>query len=374
MPYPQFDRRQVLFKPLTLRPNKKAIDRDQIDPAQTPRPLVESEQMVFTDMVQRIAMARKNKRPVMLTFGAHTIKNGLAPVLIRLIERGWITHLATNGAGIIHDWEFAFQGASSEDVRGNVARGEFGNWQETGFNLNLALNLGAFEGCGYGESVGRMIAREGLHIPTLAELDRLLTSPLPDTPEAFEHRAAAADCRAIIQRFALKPGWLAIPHPWKSRSIQARAFELSIPFTGHPMFGHDIIYNHPMNHGASIGRAAERDFLSFAESVARIEGGVYLSVGSAVMSPMIFEKSFSMAQNVALQKNAKPIRDLLIVTVDLAESGWDWTRGEPPENDPAYYQRYNKSFSRMGGTLRTLSMDNRDFLLHLAQRLNQPGN
>jgi hypothetical protein len=370
MPYPQFDRRQVHFKPLTDRPNKKDIEQDQIDPAQTPRPLVESERMVFAEILRRIVTARKNKRPVMLTFGAHTIKNGLAPVLIRLIERGWITHLATNGAGIIHDWEFAFQGASSEDVRGNVARGEFGNWQETGFNLNLALNLGAFEGCGYGESVGRMIAQEGLQIPDPADLDRILISPLPDTPEAFEHRAAAADCRALLQRFNLKPGWLAIPHPWKSCSIQARAFELSVPFTGHPMFGHDIIYNHPMNHGASIGRAAERDFLSFAESVTRIQGGVYLSVGSAVMSPMIFEKSFSMAQNVALQATGKTIQDLLIVTVDLAQAGWDWTQGEPPENNPAYYQRFNKSFSRMGGTLRYLSMDNRDFLLQLVQGLN----
>jgi len=144
---------------------------------------------------------------------------------------------------------------------------------------------------------------------------------------------------------------------------------LGIPFTGHPMFGHDIIYNHPMNHGASLGRAAERDFLTFAESVTRIEGGVYLSVGSAVMSPMIFEKAFSMAQNVALQKTGKPIQDFLIGTVDLAEAGWDWTRGEPPENNPAYYQRFNKSFSRMGGTLRYLAMDNRDFLLHLAARL-----
>jgi hypothetical protein len=369
MPHPQFDRRQVLFKPLTVRSNKKTIDRDHIDPTQTPRSLTESERSLFVEVLQRITTARNNKRPVMLTFGAHTIKNGLAPVLIQLLERGWITHLATNGAGIIHDWEFAFQGASSEDVRGNVARGEFGNWQETGFNLNLALNLGALEGCGYGESVGRMIAREGLLIPDPADLDRILTAPLPDTPEGFERRAAAADGRAILQRFGLKPGWRAIPHPWKSYSIQARAFELGIPFTGHPMFGHDIIYNHPMNHGASIGRAAERDFLSFAESVTRIEGGVYLSVGSAVMSPMIFEKSFSMAQNVALQQTGKSIGDFLIVTVDLAEAGWDWSRGEPPETDPAYYQRFNKSFSRMGGTLRYLSMDNRDFLLHLAARL-----
>lgn len=372
MPYPQFDRQQVQFKSLSLRPNKKNIARDQIDPSQTPRPLSDAEQPIFGELCQRMVAARKKRRPVMLTFGAHTIKNGLAPVLIRLIEGGWISHLATNGAGVIHDWEFAFQGASSEDVRGNVERGEFGNWQETGFNLNLALNLGSFAGYGYGESIGQMIAREGLEIPDPAELDRFLISPLPDTPEGFARRAAAADCRAILQRFNLEPGWRSIPHPWKAFSIQARAFELGIPFTGHPMFGHDIIYNHPMNHGASLGRAAERDFLTFAESISRIEGGVYLSVGSAVMSPMIFEKAFSMAQNIALQQTRKTIQDLLIVTVDLAKAGWDWTRGEPPENNPAYYQRFNKSFSRMGGTLRYLAMDNRDFLLHLAQQLKVP--
>jgi len=372
MTHPLFDRRQVQFKPLVVRANKKRIDADHVPPAQCPRPLREAERRIFDELLPRIVAARRNRRPVMLAFGAHTIKNGLAPVLIRLIEAGWITHLATNGAGIIHDWEFAFQGATSEDVRGNVARGEFGNWQETGFLINLALNLGAMEGCGYGESVGRLIAREGLQIPDPAELDRRLAGPLPDSPEGYEQRAAEADGRAILHRFNLTPGWMAVPHPWKAFSIQGRAYELGVPFTGHPMFGHDIIYNHPMNRGAAIGRTAERDFLAYAAQVAQIEGGVYLSVGSAVMSPMIFEKSFSMAQNVALQKTGQPIRDLLIVTVDLAEAGWDWSRGEPPETDPAYYQRFNKSFNRMGGTLRYLSMDNRDFLLHLAQGLPRP--
>lgn len=91
--------------------------------------------------------------------------NGLAPVFIRLMERGWVTHLATNGAGIIHDWEFSFQGKSSEDVRANVLEGNFGIWQETGFTINLALIVGAYEGLGYGESVGSMIENECLNIP-----------------------------------------------------------------------------------------------------------------------------------------------------------------------------------------------------------------
>ena len=101
----------------------------------------------------------------MLAFGAHTIKNGMSPTLIALMEEGWVTHLSTNGAGIIHDWEFAFQGKSSEDVKENVEHGQFGIWDETGFYINLALIVGAYEGLGYGESVGKMISGEGLHIP-----------------------------------------------------------------------------------------------------------------------------------------------------------------------------------------------------------------
>ncbi len=102
---------------------------------------------------------------------AHAIKNGLGPVFLGLIERGWLTHLATNGAGVIHDWEFAFQGQSCEHVGPMVAEGQFGNWQETGFNINLAFNIGAFEGRGYGESVGAMIENEGLDVPVDAELE-----------------------------------------------------------------------------------------------------------------------------------------------------------------------------------------------------------
>ncbi|MEZ6074032.1 MAG: hypothetical protein R3C10_28085 [Pirellulales bacterium] len=139
------------------------------------------------------------------------------------------------------------------------------------------------------------------------------------------------------------------------------------------MFGHDIIYNHPMNNGASLGRAAERDFLTFAESVSRLSGGVYLSIGSAVMSPMVFEKSLSITQNVAIQQGRR-IENHSIYIVDLAKSNWDWSQGEPPQDDPAYYLRYNKSFSRMGGQMRYVTADNRDFLLQLCHSLPESAN
>ena len=114
------------------------------------------------------AAARRDDRPVMMVFGAHAIKNGLGPVFLQLMHDGWVTHLATNGAGIIHDWEFAFQGKSCENVEVMVREGRFGNWDETGFFINLALNVGAYEGKGYGESVGAMIQNEGLTIPSAA--------------------------------------------------------------------------------------------------------------------------------------------------------------------------------------------------------------
>ncbi|MCX7017240.1 MAG: hypothetical protein NTW86_32530, partial [Candidatus Sumerlaeota bacterium] len=233
------------------------------------------------------------------------------------------------------------------------------------YYINLAINVGAHEGKGYGESVGVMIETEGLDIPAAEALEgRILDTARTDPGRA----AASADLLSIVRQFRLPAGRMAIAHPWKRYSVQAAAYRLGVPLTGHPMFGHDIIYNHPMNHGASIGRAAQRDFLSFAESVSRIDGGVYLSVGSAVMSPMIFEKSLSMAQNLAIQAG-RYIDHHHIVIVDLAESKWDWGQGEPPMDHPDYYLRYYKTFHRMGGTLRYLSADNRDFLLALCQAL-----
>jgi hypothetical protein len=136
------------------------------------------------------------------------------------------------------------------------------------------------------------------------------------------------------------------------------------------MIGQDIIYCHPLCSGAAVGRTAERDFLIFADTISRIGGGVYLSVGSAVMSPMVFEKAFSMAQNLHLQKAGRPIEGHFIVAVDLTPLSWDWqTEGEPPADNPAYYLRFCKTFSRVGGSMRYACGNNRDFLLALCQAL-----
>ena len=367
MPFPKLDRTKVIMKPLSKRPNKKNIETDHVMPGHEPANMSVDSERIIAELARKVHKAISSGRPVMLTFGAHTIKNGLAPVLIELLNKGWVTHLATNGAGIIHDWEFAFQGETSEDVRTNVAVGEFGNWYETGFYINLALVIGAYRGLGYGESIGRMIHREQLQVPSKDELEKAAQINISSNPG---FAAAALDLLSVVQQFDIRPGTMNIPHPFKHFSVQAKAFEMQTPFTGHPMFGHDIIYNCPLNLGSAIGRVAQHDFLSFAHSVSRISGGVYISLGSAVMSPMIFEKSMSMAQNLASQEGGT-IDGHEIFVVDLAESRWDWSKGEPPEDNPDYYLRLNKTFSRMGGNMKYLTADNRDFLLTFCREMDR---
>jgi len=368
MSFPQIDRRQLRIRPLSERRNKLNIDRDYVALDADPGKLTPQAEAALQKTAEHILNARNNDRPVIMAFGAHTIKNGLGPILVHLLEQGWLQHLATNGAGIIHDWEFAFQGETSEDVKRYTAEGQFGIWEETGFHLNLAILLGAYDGLGYGEAVGRLILEDGHHIPPEEELIAVL-GQASSSAVAAERAAAAADLLATIKRFDLRAGPLPVEHPWKHTSAQAAAFRLGIPFTAHPMIGHDIIYTHPMNHVAAIGRSAQRDFLSFAHSVTRLSGGVYLSVGSAVMSPMIFEKSMSMANNLGHQ-TGEPINNHFIAVVDLAESHWDWSNGEPPLNSPDYYLRYCKTFSRMGGEMCYVTADNRDFMLALYRKLN----
>ncbi|HUX21692.1 MAG TPA: hypothetical protein VMW69_10675 [Spirochaetia bacterium] len=360
-----FDRKRLTLRPLAERENRVDIEKDHVTVRTSHRtlPLVMQERVAAA--AAGIKRAREQERPVILAFGAHLIKNGLAPVLIQFLEEGWITHLATNGAGIIHDWEFAYQGASSEHVQKNIESGLFGLWQETGFNLNLAIIVGAFQGLGYGESVGALVSNDGLDIPSTDELMKVIG----EATQEPERAAAAADLLGAIKSHGLESGLLKVTHPYKAYGLQAAAYRLGIPYTAHPMFGHDIIYTHPMNLGAAIGRTAERDFLAFAGAVEEIEGGVYLSIGSAVMSPMVFEKSISMAQNIAIQ-NKGPIRDFSLYIVDLAESDWDWQTGEPPESDPAYYVRYLKSFSRVGGRMNYIQADNRDFLISLYREIH----
>jgi hypothetical protein len=368
MPYLKFNRDQLRVGKLSERDSRISILTDSITLNQEPKALSVENIRLVEKTATKIRSARGKESAVILAFGAHTIKNGMSKVLIALLEEGWVTHLATNGAGIIHDWEFAFQGKSGEDVRKNVDKGQFGIWEETGFYINLAIAVGAYEGSGYGESIGKMISKEGLQIPEITDLKDYVLNNISENPDTS---ASAIDLYSILNKYRIKAGFLSIPHPYKKYSVQAAAYDSGIPFTGHPMIGQDIIYCHPMNSGAAIGRTAMNDFLSFANSVSNLENGVYLSVGSAVMSPMIFEKSLSMAQNVKIQNNSH-IDNHYMLIADLARSEWDWQKnGEPPVDNPAYYLRFCKTFSRMGGEMDYLSVDNRDFLLALYQKLNE---
>jgi hypothetical protein len=154
--------------------------------------------------------------------------------------------------------------------------------------------------------------------------------------------------------------------------VLACAFRRSLPFTVHPGIGYDIVTNHPMFRGAAIGRAADIDFRRFGGSVDRLDGGVVLSVGSAIMAPQVFEKSLSCVNNIRLQSKKRTVQDHSFFVVDIQDGGkWDWSHGEPPKDNPAYYLRFCKSFSRMGGTMEYLQCDNVVFLHNLLALLTK---
>jgi hypothetical protein len=365
MPYPAIDAKQLRVFPLSDRRNLLRIADElnkTLSDAAPPSPAVDRQ---IQQLAERILAAQRSGAAIMLTYGAHLIKNGGGPLLCRLIEHGLVTHLATQGAGVIHDWEFAFQAESGESVRENAPAGTFGSWDETGRWLNLAVLVGAAEGLGMGEAVGRMIVEDRLVIPTAA----LLRQEIVANP-AHPLTAAKADLLATIETHHLPTGTLTIPHPHKQYSVLAAAYRHKVAMTIHPGIGYDIITNHPLYHGAAIGRAATTDVRIFAASVERLDGGVYMSVGSAIMSPQVFEKAFSAANNLRAAAGRPLLSKHYIAIVDLQDGGgWDWSQGEPPSTNPAYYLRFCKSFYRMGGTLDYIRCDNRAFLVHLLRKL-----
>ena len=297
----------------------------------------------------------------MLIYGAHLLRNGSAQILDRMMEKGWLTHLATNGAGTIHDFEYAYLGQSTESVRDNVEAGTFGAWEETGRSIMLALLSGALNGNGYGVSLGKWIAEDGSELPMPHHLQQALTTN-PGNPRA----GAQADCLQIMEQFKLNGGFQACEHPWKHGSILACAYQRGIPVSVHPGIGYDIITNHPMFRGSVVGRAAEIDFGLFSEAVERLDDGVALSVGSAIMGPQVFEKSLSCVHNLRRQDGRENVAGHTIHVVDLQDGGnWDWTEGEPPKTNPAYYLRFCKSYSRMGGRMHYIQCDNAAFIHQL---------
>ena len=363
------DLKKIKVLPLAQRKSLTTIQEILVDPDQPAPACPPAMQATLRACAATIRAARQRDASVILMFGAHLVKNGLHAVVNRLVERGFITHLATNGAGIIHDWELSFLGKTAESVRDNVATGTFGTWDETGRNIHLALMAGALQGLGFGQSLGRFIEEGGTTLPPVAKLESDLCSS-PSHPLA---PARAELLRAMVAH-KLPEGKIAVEHPHKATSLLATAFRQNVAFSVHPGIGYDIIANHPMFRGAVIGRAADTDFRVIGGSIERLEGGVVMSVGSAIMAPQVFEKSLSCVNNLRLQAKRPILQDHTIYVVDLQDGGnWDWTRGEPPKDNAAYYLRFCKSFSRMGGAMHYAQCDNGVFLQNLLQLLTADG-
>lgn len=347
--------------PLSERRHLTRADDILIAPESSPSACSARNAQLIARCADAIVQARARGATVMLIYGAHLLRNGAALILERMMGAQWLTHLATNGAGTIHDWEYAWHGASTESVEMNVANGTFGTWHETATNIHLAILAGALDGWGYGRSLGRLIHDDGVTLPKPAELVMAIAGQPTD-----RLTAARADLLRTMTEQAWPSGRIAIEHRWKHASILCQAYKHGVPLTVHPGIGYDIISNHPVFNGAAIGRAGEWDFKLFGGSLDNLDGGVVLSVGSAIMGPQVFEKSISCVNNLRLQSGRPVVHDHSIFVVDLQDGGgWDWTQGEPPKTNAAYYLRFCKSYSRMGGAMHYLQCDNVAFIHHL---------
>jgi len=362
---PRQDWTKLKVFPLAERKSLAKADDILVDPASAPPTCSDEAAGHIEECVRRIRKARERGASVVLMYGAHLLRNGSALILDDLMRKGWITHLATNGAGTIHDWEYAWIGRSTESVRDNVATGSFGSWDETGRNILLSMMAGGLEGKGYGESLGRYILEDGAALPSLEELREQIVAE-PEHPLT----AQRADVLRIMKQFQIPGGRIQIEHPWKQASILAHAYRNDVAMTVHPGIGYDIIANHPMYDGGIVGRAATVDFRTIGDSVELLDEGVVLSVGSAIMAPQVFEKTLSNVNNLRLSAGRPIVQGHSIYVVDLQDSGnWDWNSGEPPKTNPAYYLRFCKSFVRMGGDMKYVQCDNRTFVHQLLHAL-----
>ncbi|MFO0796182.1 MAG: hypothetical protein U0804_01830 [Gemmataceae bacterium] len=365
MPVQPLDLSRLKVLPLAERHSLTRAADILLDPDSPPKPCSEQNTALIADCAANIRAARERGASVMLVYGAHLLRNGAARILERMMANGWLTHLATNGAGTIHDWEYAWFGASTESVEMGVAGGHFGTWHETATNIHLAVMAGALDGLGYGRALGRFIHDDGATLPDPAELARLISAD-PLHPLT----SARADLLRAIHEQRWPAGRVRVEHRWKHASILGEAYRHDVPVTVHPGIGYDIVSNHPVFSGAALGRGGEWDFKLFGGSVDALDGGVVLSVGSAIMGPQVFEKSLSCVNNLRLQAGRGVVSGHAIYVVDLQDGGgWDWTQGEPPKTNPAYYLRFCKSYSRMGGAMHYAQCDNAAFVHHLYRTL-----
>lgn len=218
----------------------------------------------LTAIARKIADSKRKKKTVLLGMGAHPIKVGLSPLIIDFMERGIIHAVALNGAGVIHDFELAYMGETSEDVAATLKDGSFGMGEETGSFINEAITEGSKNQLGVGAAVGAAILKNRL--------------------------------------------------PHRKLSILATAARLGIPVTSHIAIGTDIIHMHPKADGSALGDCSLRDFRTLTSVVASLGDGVYLNFGSAVVLPEVFLKAVSLARNLG-----NPVQKLTTVNLDFLQ-------------------------------------------------------
>ncbi len=310
MPHEGFDRSRLRLRPLAEREHD--LDLSVImDLADAP---AEPPDAALGELAERILAARARGGQVIVALGAHVIRAGVQRFLIDLMERGVITHLAGNGAVAIHDFEFALIGATTESVAKYIRTGEFGLWRETG-RLNDLARIAADEGIGFGEAVGREIASGNF--------------------------------------------------PHADLSVLAAAYRLGVPATLHVSIGYDIVHEHPNCDGAALGAAGYTDFLVFARAIEGLEGGAYLTFGSAVMGPEVYLKALAMARNVAHQEGRR-IDDITTAVFDLRPLSKDHHQ-PPAKSDPDYYFRPWKTI-----LVRTVADGGRSFYFRLDHAVSVP--
>jgi len=291
--HPIFDRTKLRVLPLAER--EHLLTLSDIPPLDAePPPLGDKGMVALRRAAEAVREARGNGRAVIWCMGAHVVRRGLGPHIVDLARRGFITHVATNGAGAIHDFEFALIGATTESVARYIQEGQFGLWEETGRGLNEAFREGAAEGIGAGACVGRMIAEDGL----------------------------------------------GFTFPHKDVSFLAGLWRLGVPATVHIAIGQDIIHEHPACDGAALGAVSYHDFLLFTASMEKLGGGVFLNFGTQVMGPEVYLKALAMVRNVAHRRGER-IDHFVNVNCDLVDLPDPHEVGE--KTDPHYYYRPKKT-------------------------------
>jgi phosphoheptose isomerase len=313
MPYPAVDLSLVRTFPVRRRENLVALG-DFVFPSTEPAPFENAE---LAEVASRIAAARRSRRAVIWMIGGHVVKSGLAPVLIDLMQRGGITHLASNGAAAIHDFEIAMLGHTSEDVARSIEDGSFGMAEETGAAMNRAIRQGARSGLGLGEALGSWLAGDDVSFPQ------------------------------------------------RQYSLLYSAYRLHIPYTVHVAIGTDIIHQHPECDFAATGWASGQDFKIYAASVCDLEGGVFCNFGSAVLGPEVFLKALSVARNLG-----HPLREITTANFDLLPLRDDY-RLPAAKDDPEYYYRPKKNIvirpTSLGGRGYHIVGDHRATIPNLAR-------